>query len=60
MLYQGMQRATEVLQYAYQESLTLIADVCIDGALTERSKVLKALTCQHCHLDDAGSLDNQA
>ena len=60
VLYQGMQGSTEILQYACQKSLALIADFCIDGALEEWSKVLEALTCQHCHLDDAGNLDNQA
>ncbi len=60
VLYQGMQGGTEILQYACQKSLALIADFCIDGALEEWSKVLEALTCQHCHLDDAGNLDNQA
>ncbi len=57
---QGMQRVTEGLQYTDQESPTLIAGVCIDRALLEWFKVLEALTCQHCHLDDACNLEIQA
>lgn len=38
-----------------QASVTLVANVCIDGPLVERSKILKALTCQSrvcCCSDD--------